>query len=138
MGWLQRRRERIHDERAARAARTKGDVDSRFANHEAPLEPADGWTRTEDFHAEVAAHAVTRWKLRRAEANMLIVLAEWDQMVRAVRDLHTDSQAGVCPTCYRLAEVTDTDDGLVNWPCPTLLAVDPEAATSLPHCKGDS
>jgi hypothetical protein len=67
VGWLQRRRERIHDERAACAARPKGDVDSRVANHEAPLEPADGWTRTEVFHAEVAAHAVTRWKLRQAE-----------------------------------------------------------------------
>jgi hypothetical protein len=70
MGWLQRRRERIFDERAAQAARTKGDVDSRIANHEAPLEPLVKWNRTEAFHAEVAAHAVTRWKLRQAEARI--------------------------------------------------------------------
>jgi hypothetical protein len=40
-----------------------------------------------------------------------------------VRDLHTDSPAGVCPPCFRSDEVSDTDDGLVAWPCPTLRAM---------------
>jgi hypothetical protein len=37
MGWLQRRRERIFDERAAQAARTKGAVS---IEDPTPLEPA--------------------------------------------------------------------------------------------------
>lgn len=37
-----------------------------------------------------------------------------------IRVLHTDSVAGFCPTCFRAADVSDTDDGLVAWPCPTL------------------
>lgn len=40
-----------------------------------------------------------------------------------IRELHTDSVAGVCPCCYRLNDVSDTDDGLVDWPCPTLQAI---------------
>ena len=41
-----------------------------------------------------------------------------------VRELHTDSPAGVCPSCGRIGEQSDTDDGLVAWPCPTILALD--------------
>jgi len=40
-----------------------------------------------------------------------------------IRYLHTDSPAGVCPSCFRSADVSDTDDGLVAWPCPTLRAM---------------
>jgi hypothetical protein len=68
MGWLQRRRERIFDERAAQAARTKGAVS---IEDPTPLEPVDGWLRfAEDLYAEVAAHAVTSAKLRQAEARI--------------------------------------------------------------------
>lgn len=43
--------------------------------------------------------------------------------VDMIRVLHTDSVAGFCPTCYRVGDVSDTDDGLVAWPCPTLRAL---------------
>jgi hypothetical protein len=43
--------------------------------------------------------------------------------VEEIRALHTDSVAGYCPTCFRAADVSDTDDGLVAWPCPTLRAL---------------
>lgn len=43
--------------------------------------------------------------------------------VDKVRQLHTDSVAGYCPTCFRAADVSDSDDGLVPWPCPTLQAL---------------
>lgn len=46
--------------------------------------------------------------------------AQWSD----VYALHTDSVAGVCPTCYRLHDASDPDDdGLVDWPCPTLRAL---------------
>ena len=54
-------------------------------------------------------------------------LDEATAKLRLIWELHTDSIAGVCPTCYRLAQVSDTDDGLIDWPCPTILAIDPYA-----------
>lgn len=45
---------------------------------------------------------------------------------RRVIELHTDSPAGHCPSCGRVGDVSDEDDGLVPWPCPTILAVDPK------------
>ncbi len=41
-----------------------------------------------------------------------------------IRGLHVDSPAGFCPSCGRLGDVSDTDDGLVNYPCPTIQAID--------------
>lgn len=43
--------------------------------------------------------------------------------IAEVRALHTDSIVGPCPVCFRGADVSDTDDGLVGWPCPTLRAL---------------
>lgn len=40
-----------------------------------------------------------------------------------IRELHTDSVAGFCPSCFRAADVSETDDGLVAYPCPTLVAI---------------
>jgi hypothetical protein len=79
MGWLQRRRERIFDERAAQAARTKGVV---AIEDPTPQELADKASEVVglaaqrivdiemEFRTEVAAHQVTRWKLRQAEARI--------------------------------------------------------------------
>ena len=68
--------------------------------------------------------------LREGLATSDAVRAESEvQRLRDVLDtihgLHTDSIAGVCPSCARLNDVSDTDDGLVDWPCPTILAIDP-------------
>jgi hypothetical protein len=43
--------------------------------------------------------------------------------VEEIRALHTESVIGFCPTCFRPDDVSDTDDGLVAWPCPTLRAL---------------
>jgi hypothetical protein len=51
------------------------------------------------------------------------LLRQMATAVEEIRALHTDSVAGFCPTCYRAADVDDTDDGLVAWPCPTLRAL---------------
>lgn len=40
-----------------------------------------------------------------------------------IRELHTDSVAGFCPSCFRAADVSETDDGLVAYPCPTLMSI---------------
>lgn len=48
-------------------------------------------------------------------------------VVEKIWELHTDSIAGVCPSCARLGDQSDTDDGLVPWPCPTILAIEPDA-----------
>jgi hypothetical protein len=76
----------------------------------APLISADG--------AAIPQTDLDNLKTQRDEARAAL---------RVVWELHTDSPAGVCPTCYRLADVSDTDDGLVPWPCPTILAIDPAA-----------
>lgn len=51
------------------------------------------------------------------------LLRQMTTAVEEIRALHTDSVAGFCPTCYRLDDVSDTDDGLIAWPCPTLRAL---------------
>lgn len=60
-------------------------------------------------------------------AEACIELGRWApslmQALDAIRDLHSDSPAGICPSCYRLHDASDTDDGLVPWPCPTLRAM---------------
>lgn len=57
-----------------------------------------------------------------------------------IRILHTDSPAGFCPSCYRATDVSDTDDGLVAYPCPTLVAiqcvVDLAALATRPYVSG--
>lgn len=50
-----------------------------------------------------------------------------------VRDLHTESPAGFCPSCARLGDVSDVDDGLVAHPCPTLRAIGDLPLTPLPN-----
>jgi hypothetical protein len=50
-------------------------------------------------------------------------LNETRNQLYEIYSLHTDSPAGVCPSCYRLHDALDTDDGLVDWPCPTLRAM---------------
>jgi hypothetical protein len=45
-----------------------------------------------------------------------------------IRYLHVDSVAGFCPSCGRISEISDTDDGLVAYPCPTMRLIDPQAA----------
>lgn len=52
-----------------------------------------------------------------------------ERMARAI-ELHTDSPAGVCPSCARIGEQSIDDDGLVPWPCPTVLALNPRAGVS--------
>ena len=50
------------------------------------------------------------------------LIAEVERLRAALDDirvLHVDSPAGFCPSCGRLGDVSDTDDGLVAWPCPT-------------------
>ena len=49
-----------------------------------------------------------------------------EEKLRRIWELHTDSIAGVCPSCATLPADVD-DDGLVDWPCPTILVIDPEA-----------
>lgn len=50
------------------------------------------------------------------------------EVITRVRDLHTDSPAGVCPSCGDVnAQTMGTGDGLVNYPCPTIRALDGEA-----------
>lgn len=46
-----------------------------------------------------------------------------EAQIEAVRDLHTESPAWFCPSCARLGDVSDVDDGLVAHPCPTLRAL---------------
>ena len=90
---------------------------------------ADEWKA----HVASAEHgAATQYaEVQRLREDVIPQLrAERDALaakLQTIRELHTDSVAGVCPTCYRLADVSDTDDGLVNWPCPTILAADPDA-----------
>ncbi|HEX6968934.1 MAG TPA: hypothetical protein VF174_09030 [Micromonosporaceae bacterium] len=50
------------------------------------------------------------------------------ERLQQIVELHTDSPAGVCPSCGRIGEQSDTDDGLVNWPCPTVQIANPRAA----------
>lgn len=45
------------------------------------------------------------------------------EQLQEIYHLHTDSVIGSCPSCYRANDVSDTDDGLVGWPCPTLRAM---------------
>jgi hypothetical protein len=40
-----------------------------------------------------------------------------------IRGLHTESPAAFCPSCGRLGDVSDTDDGLVAFPCPTIRVI---------------
>ncbi|HWB37977.1 MAG TPA: hypothetical protein VHA75_18325 [Rugosimonospora sp.] len=40
--------------------------------------------------------------------------------LREIAALHADSPAGFCPKCFRVDDVSDTDDGLVAWPCETV------------------
>ncbi len=58
-------------------------------------------------------------RLRAYEAMHAEVTATLD----VIKALHTDSPAGFCPSCGRLGDVSDTDDGLVPFPCPTLRAM---------------
>lgn len=51
------------------------------------------------------------------------------QRIQRVIELHTDSVAGVCPSCARIGDQSDEDDGLVAWPCPTVRVLDPEAGS---------
>jgi hypothetical protein len=51
------------------------------------------------------------------------LLRQMTTAIEEIRALHTDSVIGFCPTCFRAADVSDTDDGLVAWPCPTLRAL---------------
>jgi hypothetical protein len=51
------------------------------------------------------------------------LLRQMTTAIEEIRALHTDSVIGFCPTCFRPDDVSDTDDGLVAWPCPTLRAL---------------
>lgn len=52
------------------------------------------------------------------------------EALQRVRELHTDSPAGVCPSCGDVnAQTMGTGDGLVNYPCPTIRALDGEVRT---------
>lgn len=59
--------------------------------------------------------------------NRAVELAAEVERLRAVidevRGLHVDSPAGFCPSCGRLSDVSDIDDGLVAYPCPTIRAL---------------
>jgi hypothetical protein len=59
----------------------------------------------------------------RAAEKLLTEVDRLRAQLADVYNLHTDSPAGVCPSCYRLHDASDTDDGLVDWPCPTLRAM---------------
>jgi hypothetical protein len=63
-------------------------------------------------------------RARRQRDEMQVHLGHALARLAAVRRLHTDSVAGVCPSCGRISDVSDTDDGLVAWPCPTIVALD--------------
>jgi hypothetical protein len=52
--------------------------------------------------------------------------------LRAVRELHSDSVAGPCPSCGDLADCEAGGDGLVPYPCPTLVATGVPADAGLP------
>lgn len=60
--------------------------------------------------------------------------------IAEVRAMHTDSIVGPCPACFRSEDVSDTDDGLVGYPCPTLRALgveQPEPFSLFPTLGGD-
>lgn len=45
-------------------------------------------------------------------------------LVDRIYHLHTDSIAGPCPSCGRIGDISDTDDGLVDHPCPTVQMIE--------------
>jgi hypothetical protein len=66
----------------------------------------------------------TGWGIRTKERNALTdEVMRLRTLVDDIYHLHTDSPAGVCPSCGRIGDQSDTDDGLVNWPCPTVQAI---------------
>lgn len=64
---------------------------------------------------------------RKRNADLAAENARLRERQRRVIELHTDSPAGPCPSCGRVGDVSDEDDGLVPWPCPTILALDSRA-----------
>lgn len=65
--------------------------------------------------------------LSRRCMQLAVESARLRERLARIAELHTDSVAGVCPSCGRIGEQSFDDDGLVNWPCPTVLIANPAA-----------
>lgn len=82
-----------------------------------------------DTHEGGGYPARTAEFIAAARSDVPALIAEVERLraqLDEVKALHTDSIIGPCPSCYRPADVSDTDDGLVWWPCPTLRALGKE------------
>jgi hypothetical protein len=80
---------------------------------------ADRVHRLCEWHLNRLAHCETCYEPWPCRAELL-------RRIERVRELHTDSPAGFCPSCARLHVVSDVDDGFVAFPCPTLRALEGE------------